>query len=116
MAAVKNNSNAVVAFSTNGCRAFVDNGAGGGTAGNDIQDGSEADITNISVPAGISLSDINPNGLNPFKMGFDSRGLQSIEPTPNPNTDPDISTLKIENNKSNSITVSQNKAGSIKLD
>ncbi|HKK67983.1 MAG TPA: hypothetical protein VJ946_07210, partial [Bacteroidales bacterium] len=117
MAAVKNNSNTVVVFSANGCRAFVDNGAGvGGTAGNDIQDGSEADITNISVPAGISLSDINTSGPDPFKMGFNSRGMQSIEPTQNPNTDPDISTLRIENNKSNSITISQNKAGSIKLD
>ena len=116
MAAVKNNSNTVVVFTANGCSAFVDDGAGGGTADNDIQDGSEADITNIAVSAGISLSDININGPDPFKMGFNSRGLQSIDPTSNPDTDPDISTLKIENNKSNSITISQNKAGSIKLD
>jgi prepilin-type N-terminal cleavage/methylation domain-containing protein len=58
MAAVKEGANVVVHFSasTGECAAFVDNGAGGGTADDRVRNGSEPLVRQYTVPKGVTLS------------------------------------------------------------
>ena len=84
--AVKDNENVVVLFSpaaylpegNNGVyQLFADNGAGGGTAGNMVQDGSEPTLMSVTMSNGVSLiSAAFTDGVaTTDKVGFDGQGL-----------------------------------------
>lgn len=71
--AVSRNRNVVVRFTSNGWQLFVDDGSGGGTAGNFTRDGGETILRTVATPPGITLEEIN-FGANPY-TGFNSRGM-----------------------------------------
>ncbi|MBW1981384.1 MAG: GspH/FimT family protein [Deltaproteobacteria bacterium] len=52
---------------------FTDNGVGGGTPGNCLQDGSEPTLKVVSLPAQVTIAAVNFDGTDRF--GFGSRGL-----------------------------------------
>ncbi len=106
MRAVKENTNVIVIFSSNEYEAFVDNGEGGGNAGNNIKDGSEPRIKNISMPADIDLSDFNDPGAADIKLGFNSRGFLATN----------AGSLLIKNNKSNYRKIIASTAGNIRVE
>ena len=54
------------------CRVFVDDGRGGGTPNNQVQDGGEIETKQLALPAGIDL--YNLTLAQPF-CGYDSRGI-----------------------------------------
>jgi prepilin-type N-terminal cleavage/methylation domain-containing protein len=72
LTAVKENANVVVWFNTagNNYRAYVDDGAGGGSAGNNTQDGTERTLREGTLEANVVLT-------NDFQTVFNSRGLAS---------------------------------------
>ena len=74
MQAVRSRSNAVIQF-PNGTDyvIWVDNGEGGGTANDGIQNGTEQIIRNASMPAGITITSADFSGSNNFV--FNSRGF-----------------------------------------
>jgi len=76
--AIRENSRVVMAFNTagNSYTTFVDNGAGGGTAGNNTQDGSEPVVNTVSIPANVTMYDASFSLLG-AKCRFNSRGLAS---------------------------------------
>ena len=57
--AVKNNANVVMWFDKDNdtYRAFLDNGEGGGTAGDSVQNGSERTLIDMAVEDGIDMYD-----------------------------------------------------------
>lgn len=74
--AIRENSRVVMTFDTgnNSYEAFVDNGAGGGSAGNNIKDGSEPVVKTVSIPANVTMYKAGfPGGVPRFR--FDGRGL-----------------------------------------
>jgi prepilin-type N-terminal cleavage/methylation domain-containing protein len=75
VAAVKRNYNSVIDFNTAGkAIVYLDNGAGGGTANDAIQNGSEPILDELSIPVGCSW----PAAKITFagqKTGFSPRGL-----------------------------------------
>jgi len=72
--AVKRSENVSIFLDqTNGkFTVFVDNGAGGGTADNDLHDGDEPILTDNQLRASSSFSGISPAA---WKPGFNARGL-----------------------------------------
>jgi len=74
--AVRENANAAVLFDTanNSYEAFIDDGAGGGTADNWIRDGSEKRIIDGIIPEEVTLYEASFSGGVPH-VGFNSRGL-----------------------------------------
>jgi prepilin-type N-terminal cleavage/methylation domain-containing protein len=89
--AVKENSTVTVEFDTSSdsCLVFVDDGSGGGFAGDGIQNGSEKLVKNLEMPAGIQL--ISPT-FGP-KLQFSNRGM------------PDVGGSIVMENEENSKTV-----------
>lgn len=82
--AIKRNRNVVINFVTVNCqptvpsgsgsyRIFVDDGAGGGIAGNNIQDGTEITIVQKTMPDSVALC--SENETFGGQTGFTSRGL-----------------------------------------
>jgi len=74
--AIRENSRVVMAFDTgnNSYQTFVDDGAGGGTAGNNIKDGSESVVKTVSIPGNVTMYEAGfPGGVPRFR--FDGRGL-----------------------------------------
>ncbi|MCD6486006.1 MAG: GspH/FimT family pseudopilin [Syntrophobacterales bacterium] len=74
--AIRENSRVVMDFDTgnNSYEAFVDNGAGGGTAGNNARDGSEPVVKTVSIPTNVTIYEAGfPGGVPRFR--FDGRGL-----------------------------------------
>ena len=74
MAAIKDSSNVVVHFTTGECLAFVDDGAGGGTADDRVRNGSERLVRIYRVPPGVTLS-VPSFGAD---LEFSNRGLPSV--------------------------------------
>lgn len=83
LAAVKRNANVVVSITpaayTPGGRVgsymiFVDDGNGGGIAGNDIRDGTETVLTQVAMPEDVSLIIANFSGGS-TTPGYNFRGL-----------------------------------------
>ena len=73
--AVKRNADVIIAFTPGAVgsyQIFVDDGAGGGTAGNEVRDGTEQIITTVTMPNNVSLYFNNFSGNT---AGFNSRGL-----------------------------------------
>ena len=74
--AIRENSRVVMAFNTgnNSYEAFVDNGTGGGSAGNNIKDGLETVVKTVSIPRNVTMYEAGfPGGVPRFR--FDGRGL-----------------------------------------
>ena len=73
VAAINKNSTVTVVFNphTNSCFAFLDNGDGGGTADDALQNGTERLVRRIDLPAGINL--INPTFGSTLQ--FNNRGM-----------------------------------------
>ena len=71
--AIRENTFVAVQFGTNQYRIFVDNGSGGGVAGDWIQNGSERLVIDRPLPAGVSIP---PElTLANQRVRFTSRGL-----------------------------------------
>jgi prepilin-type N-terminal cleavage/methylation domain-containing protein len=73
VAAVNKNSTVSVLFSpgTNTCSAFLDNGDGGGTPDDGLQNGSEKIVRRIYLPAGVDLKDPTFGSM----LQFNNRGM-----------------------------------------
>jgi type IV fimbrial biogenesis protein FimT len=71
MAAIKDSANVVVHFTGGECLAFVDDGAGGGTADDGVRNGSERLVRRYTVPPGVALS-VPSFGTD---LEFSNRGL-----------------------------------------
>jgi len=73
--AVKENASVVVNFSTvtDDYLAFVDNGEGGGTAGNEIRDGGERIFRSMNMPPGINITSAAFGAVT--RVRYTSRGL-----------------------------------------
>ncbi len=72
--AVKENANVTIQFApgNDNYTAFLDNGAGGGTSGDGVQNGTERTLKNKNMPAGINLNNTNFAG---DRISFNTRGL-----------------------------------------
>ena len=72
--AVRENSDVVIRIdaANDECRVFVDDGRGGGTPNNQVQDGAEIEIKQLTLPAGIDI--YNQTFAQPL-CGYDSRGI-----------------------------------------
>lgn len=73
--AVKENSNVFFSFNSAGYTAFVDNGAGGGTANDSIQNGAEPTLYNGSF----GDNGITYGGATVPALWFNSRGFPSAQ-------------------------------------
>jgi prepilin-type N-terminal cleavage/methylation domain-containing protein len=71
--AIRENSSVAVLFNADSYRIFVDNGSGGGTAGDWVRNGDEALILYRELPAGVT---INLTDLTPAddRLRFNGRG------------------------------------------
>lgn len=80
--AVKRNKDVIIIFTpgaynpsgqVGSYQVFVDDGTGGGTAGNGVKDGTEPIITTVNMPKNVSLYSANYSGNT--TTGYTSRGL-----------------------------------------
>ena len=108
--AVKRNTNVGIAFATvtfpttgGSYQAFVDDGAGGGTAGNAIQDGTEMTLFKTSLPVGCSLTTAIFSGVN---TGYNSKGLPLIN---------SVGHVEMRNNKSKWYRLALSNSGYVKI-
>ena len=103
LAAVKTNAAVIISFNPAGddFTVFIDDGSGGGVAGNGIQEGAERTLSSRKMAAGIDLLNTTFAG-NTFR--FDSKGLANASGEIN---------LKSYNNLSRKISV--NLAGNIRV-
>ena len=114
MEAVKKNTDVVLSFSPQAYvpkgavgtyEIFIDDGAGGGTAGNFVRDGGETIILQATMPGNVSLYSAAFSG-GTAQGGFNSRGL----PVSNRTGD-----VALRNNKSRYYQVSLSVTGNISL-
>jgi type IV fimbrial biogenesis protein FimT len=72
--AIRENADVVIRMDvgTNRCDVFIDNGEGGGLAGNQLRDGSEALIDRVVLPAGVDM--YNLTFAAPW-CGYTARGI-----------------------------------------
>jgi len=104
MRAIKENSDVIVSFHTKKSEVFIDNGEGGGTAGNRIRDGGELTIRKVTMSADTNLSNKNAAAM-PLNFGFNSRGVRTTRQ----------GTLKIEDDKSKYRTIVFSSAGNVRV-
>lgn len=102
--AVSRNQNVVVRFTSNGWQVFVDDGSGGGTAGNFTRDGGEQILRTVATPPGIVLDEIKFGGANAY-TGFNSRGM--------PINSNCAGTVKGENKGGKTFSIALSLAGSV---
>lgn len=81
--AVKERSHVVITFDADNnsqiddkYKAFVDDGAGGGTADNWVQDGSEETVRSVTMEPDVNMYEVIFSG-QPLAVRFNSRGLPS---------------------------------------
>jgi prepilin-type N-terminal cleavage/methylation domain-containing protein len=74
--AVRANAHVVMSFdvTNNNYTVFIDDGSGGGTAADSIQNGSEATIKSVTMPAHVNIYEASFAGGAP-RFNFDSRGF-----------------------------------------
>lgn len=74
--AVRENADVVIRFDTanNQCEAFVDNGAGGGTAQDRVRNGAEVRVEMVDLPEGVNMYGHTFGAGQPW-CGFDNRGV-----------------------------------------
>ena len=103
LAAVKSNSSVILSFNPAGDDfiVFIDDGSGGGIAGNGVQDGAERTLRSRQMTAGVDLLNTTFTG-NTFR--FDSKGLANASGEVN---------LKSKNSLSRKISV--NLAGNTRI-
>lgn len=110
MEAVKRNTDVVITFTTGGYapsghvgsyQIFVDDGSGGGTAGDGIQNGSERILAQVTMPKNVSLYTTSFVGDT---TGYNSRALPWK-----------LGSVEIRNNKSRYYMASLSFAGHVKL-
>jgi len=110
MEAVKRNRNVVIEFApvayvasgqVGSYKVFVDDGSGGGTAKDDIQNGSERIVAQVNMPKNVSLCTTTFAG---DKTGFNSRALSLYD-----------GNVTIRNNKSRYYKAVLSFAGHVKL-
>jgi len=77
MKAIRENARVAVVFTATGYTIFIDNGAGGGTADNWIQDGSEILLRNRQMVPGIAI-DLAATTFAADRTRFDGRGLPGV--------------------------------------
>lgn len=111
MEAVKRNTNVGISFTTvafpaegGGYTIFVDDGAGGGTAGNAVQDGTEEILTTMTMPMKCSLSSASFLG-NP-RTGYTPEGLPLGNRT---------GTVQLRNNQSRWYQITLANSGHVRL-
>jgi Tfp pilus assembly protein FimT len=78
--AIRENAFVAVQFGVDKYRIFVDNGVGGGVAGDWIQNGSESLVIDRSFPAGVSIPQMGELTLAHQRVRFTSRGLPAADP------------------------------------
>ena len=114
MEAVRRNTQVVLSFSpqvyvpeggVGTYQIFVDDGTGGGTAGNFIRDGGETLLVQATMPSNASLYSAGFTGST-TAAGFNSRGLPASNRTGN---------VALRNNKSRYYQASLSVAGNISL-
>lgn len=71
--AIRENSSVAVLFSENSYRIFVDNGSGGGTAGDWFRNGDEALVQYRELPAGVTIN-LTDLTLADDRLRFNGRG------------------------------------------
>lgn len=108
--AMKRNTNIAMVFTTGaydvggevgGYRVFVDDGVGGGTAGDGIRNGSETYLTTMRMPKNVSLLDNETFGGG---TGFNSRGLPAA-----------LGNIQMQNNNSRYYRITLSMVGNIRL-
>lgn len=72
--AIRENDFVAIQFQPTSYTMFLDNGEGGGTAGDWLQNGSEATVRYREMPAGV-LIDLNAMTLSNKRVRFNGRGL-----------------------------------------
>lgn len=102
--AVSRNKNVVLRFTSNSWQLFVDDGSGGGTAGNFTRDGSELILRTVTTAPGIELDEIQFGVANAY-TGFNSRGM--------PIDSNCAVTVKGKNKRDKTFTVALSLAGSV---
>jgi len=111
MAAITKNKNAVAVFnlSAGSYASFVDNGEGGGIIHDDLRNGTEPYLKNITLPAGVVLasSTFNSNSSG-YLVCFNSRGLRSHGST--------AGNIILQNSNMKSKKIIVNPAGSIQVE
>jgi type IV fimbrial biogenesis protein FimT len=114
MEAVRRNANVVLSFSpqayvpegkVGSYQIFVDDGAGGGNAGNFVKDGGEVVILQATMPDNVSLYSAVFTGST-TAVGFNSRGLPASNRTGD---------IQLKNNNSRAYRVTLGPAGNIVL-
>lgn len=112
--AIRGNTNVVLSFNpaafVPGGRAgsyiiFVDDGSGGGVAGDDTRNGTERILTERTMPDDVSLTTANFSGTTP---GYNARGLPLGTPAR-------IGNVDVQNNNFKQYRVLLNAAGNIDL-
>jgi hypothetical protein len=71
--AIRENSSVAVLFDADSYRVFVDNGSGGGTAGDWIRNGDEALVQFRELPAGVTIA-LTDLTLADDRVRFNGRG------------------------------------------
>ena len=112
MRAVAENSNVVVIFDLNAesYQSFVDDGGadGTGTANDNVHNGSEVILKNITLPTGVEfISSTFNSSTAPYYLGFNSRGLLS--------TGTVGGTITLQNSNAKTMQVVVNSAGNIRV-
>lgn len=83
--AIRENSQVVAQFSAEGYTIFVDNGAGGGTAGDWVRNGAETLVQNRRLPTGVTV-DLDGLTLTDDRLRFNGKGqppdLAAVETIP----------------------------------
>jgi len=81
--AIRENTFVAVQFAADKYRIFIDNGSGGGVAGDWIQNGSERLVIDRPFPAGVSIP-LTELALADKRVRFTSRGLPADPLNANP--------------------------------
>jgi type IV fimbrial biogenesis protein FimT len=104
LAAVKTNASVIFSFNPAGddYSVFIDDGSGGGIAGNGIQEGTERTLRSRQMTAGIDMLNTTFAG-NTFK--FDSRGLADAS-----------GEINLKNYSNMSRKISMNLAGNTRIE
>lgn len=100
--AIRESAQVAVVINANGYTIFVDDGAGGGTANDYTLDPGEAQLRNVTLPPGVTIS------LNNFTAGrtaFNSRGMPL-----------NLGTLRFQNSAGDTRGVVINRVGRIRLE
>ncbi len=95
--AIRENNWVAVMFNANGYTVFIDNGAGGGIAGDWIRQGSELQLKVREMPSGVTL-DIPGMTFTNKRTRFSGRGHAGV-----------LGKAELKNDKGESMTITVNR-------